>query len=223
VDNSGKQAVYKALALGWADKKPYLFAANFKAGLVEVYDGDFKPVKSFSDPAIPAGFAPCGLRNFDGRLFVTFAKQKAPENEDDEAGAGNGYIDIFDTQGNFVQRFASQGTLNSPWGLAMAPKHFGKFSHALLVGNFGDGRITAFNSRTGATLGQLANLQGDPIEIAGLRGLAFGTFGGRGYGKLYFTAGPVGETHGLFGVVRPALGHHEDDDGDADDRDEKDD
>src|SRR5213078_2057615 len=151
----------------------FLYAANFKGGVVEMYDRNFHLVKTFTDTTLADGFAPFGIRNIFGHLFITFAKQKPPDNDDDQAGPGLGYVDVFDTNGNFLHRFASQGTLNAPWGLAVAPRHFGKFSHALLVGNFGDGAINAFNLRTGAFLGQLEDSDGNLIHIDGLWGLAF--------------------------------------------------
>lgn len=215
VDNSTNGAVYKGAAMAWTHDGPRLYVANFKGGTVEVYDGDFELVKSFKDTNAPAGFAPFGIREINGQLFVTLAKQKGPDKMDDEAGPGNGYVDVFDTQGNFVRALAAQGTLNSPWGLALAPKRFGKFSHALLVGNFGDGRINAFDIRTGHFLGQLDDAQGNPLVIEGLWGLTF-SFGGEGQPFLYFTSGPGGESHGLFGAIR-ALSRHDDGDSDQDD------
>src|SRR5207248_2174226 len=124
--------------------------------------------------------------------------------EDDEAGPGNGFIDVFDLHGNFLKRFASHGTLNSPWGMALAPKKFGSFGVALLVGNFGDGTINAFNASTGAFLGQLRGGEGAPLAFDGLWGLLFSD------GRLFFTAGLADEEHGLFGVIEGAK--HSDDD-----------
>ena len=206
VDNSGAGAVYKGLTMGTAASGPMLYAANFKAGAVEVFDGNFSPVSlpgAFSDPSLPAGYAPFNIQNIGGALYVTFALQDAAK-QDDVAGPGNGIIDIFDGNGTLVRRVASGGALNSPWGLALAPSDFGDFSNDLLIGNFGDGRINAFDPVTDAFLGSLTDPSGNPITIAGLWGLTFGN-GGLGGDKnsLYFTAGIPGngqvEDHGLFG------------------------
>src|SRR5262249_44672738 len=144
-----------------------------------------------------------------GKLFVTFALQKLPDAMDDQSGPGNGYLDIFDTDGKLLRRFASQGALNSPWGLAVVPRNFGKFSHALLVGNFGDGAINAFDLLTGKFLGPLTLPNGDPLLIDGLWALSFERdevfereceFNAQ---RLYFTAGPNGENDGLLGFIQP--------------------
>src|SRR5262249_34456999 len=156
---------------------------------------------TFTDPTLPAGYAPFGIRNIGGQLFVTYALQDANA-EDDVAGPGHGFIDVFDTSGVFLRRFASQGTLNSPWWLAQAPAAFGPFSNDLLVGNFGDGRINAFDPNSGKFLGQLADPLGNPIEIDGLWALSFGNGGAAGpTGTLFFTAGIQDEAHGLFGSL----------------------
>ena len=148
--------------------------------------------------AIPAGFAPFGIRNINGSLYVTFAMQDA-DKHDDMAGPGNGFVVVFDTSGNVVKRLTSHGTLNSPWGLALVTSPFwGALNGALLVGNFGDGRISAFDPNTGALLGQLQDRQGNPLEISGLWALTFGNGHAGGIRNwLYFTAGPGGEAHGL--------------------------
>ena len=210
VDNSGSGAIYKGLAMGSNVNGNFLFAANFHAGTIDVFDKNFTPVISpgaFTDPNIPAGFAPFNIQNIGGQLYVTYAKQDA-DKEDDVPGPGNGFIDVFDTSGVLVRRFASQGTLNSPWGMAVAPANFGEFSGALLVGNFGDGRINAFNISTGAFLGQMLTPTSEPLTIPGLWGLIFGNGGNGGsLDRLYFTAGIPGdgdlEDHGLFGEIRP--------------------
>lgn len=199
-DRSGSDALYKGLALGSNFFGNFLFATNFRSGRIDVFNRNFKFIGSFTDPFIPAGFAPFGIRNFFGLLVVTYAKQKGPDEDDDEAGPGNGFIDIFDTFGFFRGRFASHGPLNSPWGLALAPGGFGRFSFALLVGNFGDGRINAYSPFNGRFLGQLQDTQGKPLEIEGLWALSFGNGGDAGErDELYFTAGPQDESHGLFG------------------------
>jgi uncharacterized protein (TIGR03118 family) len=200
-------AVYKGLALGSNANGNFLFAANFRSGAIDVFDKNFAAATlagSFTDPNLPAGFAPFDIANFGGQLFVTYAKQDATQH-DDVAGPGNGFVDVFDTNGNFIKRFASQGTLNSPWGMAMAPASFGQFAGDLLVGNFGDGRINAFDPASGAFLGQLQTDVGTPLAINGLWGLDFGNGIGSGSpNTLFFTAGIGDEGHGLFGSVTPA-------------------
>jgi uncharacterized protein (TIGR03118 family) len=194
-------AVYKGLANGNNGSGDFLYATNFRAGTVEMYNAQFHLVKSFTDSSIPAGFAPFGIRNINGRLFVTYAKQNAARH-DDVAGPGNGFIDVFDLNGNLQSQFAAHGTLNSPWGLAVAPPSFGGFSGALLVGNFGDGRINAFSPDTGDFLGQLQDTFGNPMTIDGLWGLNFGNGALQApTTTLFFTAGIGAEGHGLFGAI----------------------
>jgi len=206
VDNSaaGAGAVYKGLALGRVGSSDFLYAANFRAGAIDVFDGTFAPVHwtgAFTDSTIPAGFAPFNIQNIGGMLYVTYAKQDG-EKHDDVAGPGNGFIDVYTTSGQPVRRFASQGSLDSPWGLALAPSGFGMFSGDLLVGNFGDGRINAFDPGNGAFRGPLKDEKGHPISIPGLWGLAFGNGSAAGPATtLFFTAGIDREAHGLFGSL----------------------
>lgn len=212
MDNSASDAVYKGLALATNGGKAFLYATDFRGGKMDVFDSNFQLVNTeglFHDPGIPAGFAPFNVRNFGGILYVTYARQNE-DKEDDVAGDGNGFITLFDVTGKMVKRFASNGTLNSPWGLAMAPASFGAFSGALLVGNFGDGRINAFDPATGSLLGQLRNPNGILIWVEGLWDIAFGNGAKAGEtNKLYFTAGIAGgggiEDHGLFGSVSVAF------------------
>jgi uncharacterized protein (TIGR03118 family) len=211
VDNS-PNAVYKGLVFGTNVHGVFLFAANFRAGTIDVFapngSNGFRAATSseidgnFSDPNIPAGFAPFGIQNINGDLFVTYAKQDSTKH-DDVAGKGNGFVDIFDTDGHLLRRFASKGTLNSPWGVARASFAFGRFSGDILVGNFGDGKINAFDS-DGSFRGTLSDAKGKPIVIDGLWMLTLG--GGRSSSSdtLYFTAGPNDETDGLFGTITPA-------------------
>jgi uncharacterized protein (TIGR03118 family) len=207
VDRSAAGAVYKGLAIGSSAAGTFLYATDFHNGTVDVFNTSFAKVSlagSFSDPSIPAGFAPFGVQNIGGSLFVTYAKQN-DEKHDDVAGAGNGYVDVFDTSGNLVKRFASQGALDSPWGLAQAPASFGALGGDILVGNFGDGTINAFDPNSGAPLGPLQGASGQTLAIPGLWGLTFGTGGSGGStGTLYFTAGTDHEQHGLFGSLAPA-------------------
>jgi len=212
VNNAPSGAIYKGLALGSNVSGNFLFATNFHTGMVDIFNSQFMPAGSFTDSNLPALFAPFGIRNIGGNLYVTFAKKETADSGDDEKGPGNGFVDIFDTSGNFIRQVAAHGTLNSPWGLALAPSNFGPFSNALLVGNFGDGRINAFDHTTDQFLGQLEEKKGDPITIEGLWSLTFGNgaLAGRTT-DLFFTAGIDEEKHGLFGRIR-AKNVHEDDD-----------
>src|SRR5213079_350202 len=147
VDNSPSGAVYKGLAVGRSGASNYLYATDFHNGKIDVFDANYAPATlagSFADSSIPAGFAPFGIENINGQLFVTYAVQDA-DRHDDVSGPGNGYVNIFDTSGNLLKHFATSNVLNSPWGLALAPVGFGVFSRTMLVGNFGDGRINAFD------------------------------------------------------------------------------
>ncbi len=215
VDNSGAVAIYKGVALGRSSMGNLLYAANFHAGTVDVFDKDFHPATlpgHFTDPKAPAGFAPFGIHDIHGRVYVTFAMQDA-NREDDVKGDGHGFVDVFDTEGRLIRRFAS-GTaaggkltvLNSPWGMALAPKGFGRFSRVLLVGNFGSGQIAAFDRR-GHLRGLIKDPAGNAITIDGLWEILFGGGGSAGDPhKLYFTSGPDDENHGLFGSLEVARG-----------------
>lgn len=208
-------AVYKGLAIGTSSQGATLYAANFRAGTIDVFNSTFGKVSlagGFTDPnGIPSGYAPFNVQNIGGKLYVTYAVQDSAKH-DDVAGQGNGIVDVFDTNGSFVQRLVSNGAgsaLNSPWGLALAPSNFGKFSGDLLVGNFGNGMINAFNPSTGAFLGALTDASGNPIMIQGLWGLMFGggTAASGPTNELFFAAGiplpgdTVLENHGLFGTL----------------------
>jgi uncharacterized protein (TIGR03118 family) len=204
VDNS-PGAVYKGLVFGVNANGVFLFATNFRAGTVDVFDHNYQPVTTdggFNDPSIPAGYAPFGIQNIDGSLFVTYAKQNAAKH-DDVAGPGRGFVDVFDTDGHLLQRFASRVVLNSPWGVARASFAFGQFSGDILVGNFGNGKINAFDSN-GNFLGTLRDNNGNQLKIDGLWTLTLGGGKNSSSDTLYFTAGPNGETNGLFGTISPA-------------------
>jgi uncharacterized protein (TIGR03118 family) len=201
VDRSATGAVYKGVALGSVSGVNYLYAANFNSGKVDMFTGSFGLFNSFTDPNMPVGFAPFGIANIGGQLYVTYAKQDAAKH-DDVKGAGNGYVDIFSTSGTFVKRLISQGALNSPWAVVQAPGGFGTLGGDLLVGNFGDGHINAYNISTGASVGALDDTTGKALAIDGLWGLIFGNGGSGGKaGTLYFTAGPNSEANGLFGSL----------------------
>lgn len=202
---NGANAVYKGLAIAQAsDGHTYLYAANFRSGRVEAYDDTFTPVELpgglFVDRRIPVGYAPFNVQELGGQLYVTYAKQDATLH-DDVAGAGHGFVDVFTNDGALVRRLVTRGALDSPWGLALAPAGFGKFGGALLVGNFGNGRVNAYNPVTGAHLGQLRQTNGKPIVIDGLWGLRFGNGNAAKTGELIFSAGPAGESHGLLGKL----------------------
>ena len=197
-------ALYKGLALVNTATGKSLYATNFRFGTVDVFNSNFELVNSFTDPTIPAGFAPFGIHNIGGDLYVTFAKQDAAKHDDD-AGPGHGFVDVFAPNGDLLQRLASRGRLNSPWAVTLAPSTFGAFGGDILVGNFGDGRINAFDPATGQFLGQLRSQHG-PITIPGLWGLRFPT-GSLNLtpNALYFTAGPNHEADGLLGDITPAV------------------
>lgn len=199
VDHGKREAIYKGAALGTTAGGLRLYVTNFHAGTVEIYDQNFSRIHGptkFVDPTLPSGFAPFGIANINGSIYVTYAKQDA-DAEDDVAGPGLGFVNVFDTQGNFIKRLISRGKLNAPWGLALAPSGFGSFGSALLVGNFGNGHINAYDPNSGAFLGQLTKAgDGRSLVIDGLWGLFFIDK------RLFFTAGIADEAHGLFGVIK---------------------
>ena len=196
-------AVYKGLALLTNSAGSWLLATDFHDNRIDVFDATFTLVHSmrFRSVGIPSGYAPFDVAVFGKRVFVSYAKQDA-ERHDDVAGAGHGFINTFDLDGRFVKRFASRGVLDSPWGLAIAPKGFGEFSGDLLVGNFGNGRINAFDVRSGERAGTLRATNGNALVIDGLWGLLPGNGTAGGTSDMWFSAGPAGETHGLLGVLR---------------------
>jgi uncharacterized protein (TIGR03118 family) len=204
VNNSSSSAVYKAMELANNGTANFLYVCNFFSAKVEVYDSTFKPATlsgSFTDPHLPAGYAPHNIRNINGQLYVAYAKQNATKT-DAVLGKGLGIVNVFDLNGNFIKRFAMKGTLNAPWGLAVGTANFGTFSNDILIGNLGDGTVNAFDPTSGAFLGQLSNAAGKPLKISGLWGLMFGN-GGMGGLKdtLYFTSGPSAYAHGRFGSI----------------------
>jgi uncharacterized protein (TIGR03118 family) len=205
VEVSTPDAVYKGLALASTSSASYLYAANFHAGTIDVFDSSFAPATlpgTFTDPNLPVGYAPFNVQEISGSLYVTYAQQDVA-GEDDVPGAGHGFVDVYTPDGTLVRRLVSQGRLNSPWGLALAPSDFGRFSGALLVGNFGNGTIHAYDPTTGRLLGTLADGNNRRIKIDGLWGLRFGNGIAGDTNSLLFTAGPKDESHGLFGVINP--------------------
>jgi uncharacterized protein (TIGR03118 family) len=206
VDNSSSGALYKGLAIATGPAgESLVYAANFAQNRIDVFDQTFKPIMrpgSFQDPNLPAGYAPFNIQNIGNLLFVTYAMQNA-KHYDAVNGEGHGFIDVYDTSGGLIRRFASADWLNSPWGLAVAPQSFGPFGGALLVGNNGDGRINAFDIASGAFLGQIMDGNGKSIAIPNLWGLAFGNgHEGGASDTLFFSAGLENEQHGLFGAIQ---------------------
>jgi len=212
VDNSTNPdaadgAVYKGLAIAKdSSGKFFLYATNFRAGTVEVYDPTFTrvtdlPQGAFTDPHVKSGYAPFNIALIGGKLFVTYAVQDA-DRHDDVAGHARGFVNKFDLDGSGLERFAQHGHLNSPWGVVQAPASFGQFAGSILIGNFGDGRINAYDSNTREFLGPVVNTKGQPILIDGLWSLLVGNGGNGGdRNTIYFTAGPNDESDGLFGSL----------------------
>jgi uncharacterized protein (TIGR03118 family) len=195
---------YTGAAFGSAGGHGYLYAANFATGAIDVYKGDPGAPSltgSFTDPNQPSNFAPFNVQTLGTDVLVAYAQRGA--DGDEVKGAGLGFVDRFDMQGNFMGRVASAGALNAPWGLAIAPASFGALAGDLLVGNFGDGRINIY-AGDGSFLGQVMGANHAPVTIDGLWAIAPGNGGNAGSSSLlYFTAGPGDETHGAFGVLTP--------------------
>jgi uncharacterized protein (TIGR03118 family) len=206
--NRAKKAIYKGCTLAQIHSNTFLYATNFKTGEVEVYDSAFKRVHldfwAFRDPRIPFNFAPFNIQNVGGDLVVTFAKQQKGSG-DEVDGPGLGFVSIFDAEGRLLQRLDHGRFLNAPWGIALAPSDFGVFSHRLLIGNFGDGTIHAFDLLTGSLEGTLLDsTTNQPLTVDGLWALSFGNNGTAGSAiELYFTAGPNDEGDGLLGKIVP--------------------
>jgi uncharacterized protein (TIGR03118 family) len=198
-------AVYTGLAIGSVGTANYLYAADFEHRRIDVYDKEFHLARldgAFSDPNIPNSYSTFNVQNIGGKLYVTYAQQSHKE-PDEETDHGSGFVDVFDTSGNLIQRLIEGNHLNAPWGLAHAPADFGAFSNALIVGNFGDGQLHAYDFDSGKYLGELKDESGKPVVIDGLWGITFGNGGNGGdRNALYFAAGPDDETHGLFGSLR---------------------
>ena len=206
VDNSASSATYKGLALSTGGSRPLLYATDFYHARVDVFDSSFQPVSlpagAFSDPSLPPRYAPFGIQAIGNTIYVTYAKQD-PSMTEEVTGPGLGYVDAYTPNGRLLRRVASRGALNAPWGLALAPDGFGRFSNALLVGNFGDGRINGYRPLMGTPLGALRGM-GGPLHIDGLWGIAFGNgFANQPVNTLFFAAGPDDEEHGLYGRIDP--------------------
>jgi uncharacterized protein (TIGR03118 family) len=205
VDNSGSRAIYKGLALSANGSGPLLYATDFHNAKVDVFDGAFNPATlpgtPFRDEGIPAGYAPFGIQAINGDIYVSYAKQDANA-EDDVSGPGFGFVSVFDPNGRFLRRLISRGELNAPWGMALAPESFGRFRDSLLVGNFGDGLINAYDLATGQFLGHLNRRHHEPLRNEGLWGIAFGNgLQNQPIDTLFFASGPNDEANGLYGRI----------------------
>jgi uncharacterized protein (TIGR03118 family) len=203
-DDGAGGAVYKGLALASNGTANLLYATDLHNAKVDVFDTNFHKMTlagGFADPMIPAGFAPFGIQAIGSQLYVTYAKQDATAH-DEQLGAGLGYVNVFDTNGNLLNRFASAGVLNAPWGIALAPAGFGSFAGGLLIGNFGDGTINGFDPATGKALGSITLASGKQLVIPGLWALVFGNgAANQPTDALFYTAGPNNQTDGVFGRI----------------------
>jgi uncharacterized protein (TIGR03118 family) len=183
-----------------------LYTTDFHNKSIDAYDSQFREIKlkgDFSDPAIPEGFAPFNISTIGDHLFVAYAMQDEA-GKDEVPGPGLGYVNEFDTEGVLIRHFVSAGPLNAPWGMVKAPPSFGKFGGAILIGNFGDGRINAFAQDDGSLLGSLADSEGKPLEVEGLWGMAFGNgLSFQPTHTLFFAAGVGDEEHGAYGRIDP--------------------
>jgi uncharacterized protein (TIGR03118 family) len=210
VDMSSSDAVFKGLAISNGPSGPRLYATDFANRSVDVFDGSWNPVHvagAFVDPALPKDFSPFGIQTIGDRIFVTYAEQQ-PGSDDEAHEQGLGFVDAYDLDGKFVGRVGQHGQLNAPWGLAQAPASFGRFGGDLLVGNFGDGRINAYEEMSNGHFehrGTLHVATHGKLSIDGLWALEFGNTAPNGAPQtLFFTAGIDDEAHGLFGTITPA-------------------
>jgi uncharacterized protein (TIGR03118 family) len=204
-DRSDVGAIYKGLTVADTPAGPRLYAADFHNARIDVFDGSFTLLPGgFVDSSLPSGYAPFNVQVIGDRVFVSYAKQDA-DAEDEVAGQGLGFVDAYDLAGNLLGRVAQHGQLNAPWGLALAPPSFGRFGGDLLVGNFGDGQINAYEELGNGHFAHRGELRGDdgrPLTIDGLWALRFGNDSAAGPAEtLFFTAGPDEESHGLFGSI----------------------
>jgi uncharacterized protein (TIGR03118 family) len=217
-----QDAVYKGVTIAANGAAQFLYATDFEHRKVDVFDASFKPASGFAgkfhDPRIPADYGPFNIQNILGSLYVTYAKTQ-PNSDDEAHGPGLGFVDVYDADGNLLSHLVQHGKLNAPWGVALAPSGFGKFSNRLLVGNFGDGTINAYDVHTGAHKGTLRS-DGKVLKIDGLWALVFGNgFLGQPTDTLFFSAGPHDESDGLYGridALSATAGESEDSDDEGD-------
>jgi uncharacterized protein (TIGR03118 family) len=198
-------SIYKGLALAANGSANRLYATDFHNNRIDVYDAKFQKVDTaggFADPNLPPRFAPFGIQNLNGDLYVTYALQDANA-EDDQKGPGRGFVNVFDAEGHLLRRVASRIGLNAPWGIALAPADFGAASNRLRIGNFGDGTISTYDAATGLFMGALMMSEGKTVQIPGLWGLQFGNgLSGQPTGTPYFAAGPNDENDGIYGSIK---------------------
>jgi uncharacterized protein (TIGR03118 family) len=205
--NMTTSPVYKGLAIGTNSRDTFIYATDFRNNRVVAWNSmfgfDATLTAAFKDALIPAGYAPFGIQSLDGNIWVTWAKQDAAKHDPVE-GQGLGFVDIFDTNGKLLRRFAGGGVLNAPWAVVRAPSKFGQFGNDILIGNFGSGKINAYDSVTGVFLDRLRDKDGKAIVNDGLWALVFGGDAlATNSGVLYFTAGLNEEADGLFGTLTP--------------------
>jgi len=209
LDHSSAGSIYKGLAIGGDGTTHLIYVTDFHNRRVEVYDAHWMRINrpgAFQDSSIPANFAPFGIQNVNGDIVVTYAKQDS-DAEDDVAGPGLGFVDVFDAKGMMVRRLVTRGALNAPWGIAQAPSSFGRFGGALLIGNFGNGVINAYDPYNGQWLGALSDSTGKALHLDGLWGIAFGNgVAGQATNALFYAAGPNDEKDGVYGVIRAVSG-----------------
>jgi uncharacterized protein (TIGR03118 family) len=209
VPAAGNGAVYKGATIVEIGGRKLILAANFRSGRIDVFDTTFKQVflseVSFDDDQIPSNFAPFNVQGVGPNIYVTYAKQDAARHDPVKPGeAGDGFVDVFDSRGRLLQRLQHGNWFNAPWGVVWATPNFGEFSNTILIGNFRGDNISAFNPVTGDFLGDMKNPNGSTLKIDGLWALRFGNDGSAGPATtLFFTAGPDGETNGLFGTLTP--------------------
>lgn len=221
--NKSGWAVYKGLALAMNNGAQLLYAANFMTGAIDVFDSAFQPVSlgagAFVDPELPAGYAPFNVQKIGNSLYVAFALKEEGSIEE-VPGPGKGFVDVFSTAGVLQRRLQGGAWFNAPWGVALAPADFGRFGGMLLVGQFGSGKIAAFDPVNGRFRGMLRSNNGRPLAIEGLWGLSFGNGAAAGPANtLYFTAGIEDEAHGLFGTLTPLVVDHDDEEDDSEESD----
>lgn len=205
IDNSGSGAIYKGLAIGGDGQRALLYAADFRNARVDVFDSSFQQVmlagSPFRDPHLPQGFAPFGIEAIAGDIYVSYARQDG-DRDHEVAGRGLGLITVFSPSGELVRRLITRGALNAPWGMALAPASFGKFGNRLLIANFGDGAINAYDIANGRFVGRMRGTDREALRIDGLWGIAFGNgINGQPLNTLFFSAGPGDERHGLYGRI----------------------